>query len=420
MTTQPILIFSEGISMGHVVRPLLIARWLRELELPIIIACPESRRSFFTAEGFVTTAITIPDSHTVYTRLQQPNQPMYSVAELHAEAQQDEALLDELDPCLVLADFRFMALLAAHARGIPTVNITSASCHPAFDTIRTGWPEPYLPPRLPESIGDPVYRAGLGQALAKIILPHLATSLRAVAQHQGYAVLPTFFDYASFGDLCLLCDHPAVMPLPQLRPQDIYTGALIWDRPAPLPAAITRLSPHIPTIYLAPGTQESLPMALLLPYIEQLLHNGFQIILSKGHRAGEIALTHPRLVVEAFINDSRLLDRVALFVHHGGQMSTYQGMAHAVPMLALPPIADSYFHAKAIEQQGIGRMLRPSRLTQKALMATTLDLLTTPDYRSTAIELQARIRSFAAKTQLLERITQLVAQHAPLQARAFA
>ena len=414
MHQAPFLIFSEGISMCHVVRPLLIARWLREAGLPVIIATPAARQQIFAAEGFATTIITTPNSHTIYTRLQQPNQPMYTVAELLAEALEDEALLDELDPCLVLADFRFTALLAAHARGIPTVNISSVSCHPFFDTIRSGWPEPYLPPRMPELVGQLLYQNGLGRTLAKVALPRLACSLQAVSRVQGYRVLETFFEYASFGDLCLLCDHPDVMSLPQLRPQDLYSGPLIWDRPDPLPHQVTQLDPQLPTIYLAPGTQESLPIAFLIPYIEQLLHYGFQVVLSKGQRTSSVTLTHARLAVVDFINDSKLLDGVALFVHHGGQMSTYQGMAHGVPMLALPPIADSYFHAKAIEAQGVGRMLRPGRMSVQALIQTTLDLLTDTRIKTNALQLQTRLRAFNNQATVLRRIEQLATERSTI------
>ena len=418
---QPILLFSEGISMAHVLRPLLIARWLRTLGLPIVVACPATRQEFFVAEGFSTTIITIPNATALYARLQQPGQAMYTVAELHAEALEDEALLDKLDPCLVLADFRFTALLAAYKRGIPTVNISSVSCHPAFDTIRSGWPEPYLPTWMPETLGSKLYDRFLGAMIAQASLPRLASSLQELARQQGYPVLATFFEYASFGDLCLLCDHPAVMPLKQLRSQDVYTGALVWNRGDSLPARLADFDQHVPTIYITPGTQDALPVTMLEPYVKQLLAHGFQVILSKGQRAFELAFDHPQLVVVDFINNcADLLQHVDLFVHHGGQMSMYLGMTHGVPMLALPPIAECFFHAKAIEEQGVGQLLRPSRLTQAALMANTLDILTTTDYQLNATRLQQQIHSFDNRELVCTRIVQLLDQQPQVQERAVA
>lgn len=135
----------------------------------------------------------------------------------------------------------------------------------------------------------------------------------------GTEVLPTFFDYASQGDICLFCDHPALIPINPLRPGDFYTGALLSERPEPLPSVLSRLDPGKKTIYVSLGTQESLPTHFLENYIQQLLSKNLQVIVSLGQRPLRMSIKHNNLFVFEFVNDSKLLALVDLMVYPEGK-----------------------------------------------------------------------------------------------------
>ena len=128
---RPILLVSEGISYCHVVRPLIIGRWLKQLNQPILVACPRQHQALFANEGLRTMPIETADPRAIYGRLAK-GKTLYTANELLEYFEQDEQLLRVVDPRLIVADFRFTMLQLAADMGIPSVGITSASCHPHF------------------------------------------------------------------------------------------------------------------------------------------------------------------------------------------------------------------------------------------------------------------------------------------------
>ena len=230
----PILLVSEGISYCHVVRPLIIGRWLKELDLPILVACPKGHQQVFADEGFATTPIETADPVKIYSRLAK-GKTLYEANELLEYFEQDQQLISQVSPRMIVADFRFTIQQLATQAGIPLVGITSASCHPNFPLDGTT-PNPFVKPAfLPAEFIDALQKTFIGAVTRKLLVKQLSAPYRQASSKYGMPVLPTFFDYASQGDLCLLSDHPEIMPVSQLRPQDIYTGALIWERDDPLP-----------------------------------------------------------------------------------------------------------------------------------------------------------------------------------------
>ena len=225
--SNPVLLFSEGISYCHVVRPLIVGKWLQETECQILVACVDRHRSLFEGAGFSTVTIETADPKLIYNRLAR-GKTLYCSEELIDYCRKDSELLDEVDPSLVIADFRFTLLQLAKQRGLPTVGITSASCHPNF-TLNESTPNPWIwPSFVPAATFDFVQKTVLGSILRKQTVRELSRPYQTASRVCGLPVLDTFFEYASQGDLCLLSDHPAVMPVDRMRPQDLYTGALIW------------------------------------------------------------------------------------------------------------------------------------------------------------------------------------------------
>lgn len=411
--TPPILIFCEGISYGHAVRSLILAQWLEKLNPDRIrVACPEKFSPLFVAEGFDTVAIDITDPVTIYKRLRQ-GRMMYEKADLLKYFEQDDRLIQQVQPQLIVSDFRFTALQLAKKYGIPSVSIAEATVHPHFVTEGT-IPDPFVKPAwIPLDWLDWLARSPLGKKMKQQVTRNISLSLREASASYGVEVLPTFFDYASQGDICLLCDHPDLIPIMPLRPGDLYTGALLWENPEPLPSEIDRLDPTRKTVYVSLGTQESLPTDFLELYIKKLLEENLQVIVSLGKRSLQLPTSRDSLFGFEFINDSKLLPLVDLMVYPGGQMSTYQALSCGVPLIALPAHANQHFYAEAIVRNNLGCLFRPSRLNINTLLTTTLRLLNDPAILSSTKVFQQKLASFKPETKILSRIEALIKGNLP-------
>lgn len=379
-TKQPILLFCEGISYAHISRSLIFAQWLTSLNHSIVIACPQTASSLFAAEGFKTIEIETADPVKIYNRLRQGGS-IHTKEDLLNYFEQDDHLLQKVQPCIIISEFRFTILQLAKKYKIPAVGMTEATCHPHFV------PDSHVPKSL----------------IREVSLPYQEASTT-----YGVEVLPTFFHYASQGDLCLLCDHPALIPIETLRPHDLYTGALIWNRPEPLPNELSQLNPATKTVYVSLGTQESLPTDFLDTYIEKLLEQDLQVIVSLGKRSLEMSAKRDNLFVFDFVNDSKLLPIVDLMVYPGGAMSTYQALSCGVPLIALPAHANQLFYAEAIVRNNLGYLFRPSDLKLDELVNTTLRIVKEPKTYASTQAFQKKIADLNPRETILNRIMDLM------------
>lgn len=405
-SSQPILLVSEGISFCHIARPLIIGRWLKELHVPIIAACTERSRPFFVAEGFETVTIEVADPTRIYQRLARGSY-IYEADDFFHYYQRDTRLLQAINPALVVADFRFTMLHLAKQHNIRSVGITSASCHPHFPLDGTT-PNPFIPKLVPPFLLDVLQKTPVGRMARRLVLKDISRPYQVASSRTGLAPLGSFFDYASQGDLCLLCDHPEVMPLPHLRPQDLYTGALVWSLDDALPQALHRLDTSRKTVYITVGTQESLHTGFLTALLPALLAQGLNVIVSKGHRQFDLGLQHEHLFVFDFINESKLFPLIDLYIYHGSAMSTYQGLYFGVPMLAIPSQADQHYHAEAIVRLGTGRLIRPVELRIKTLLQLAIALLEDHNVQQHCQHVQRKLQSYSGKATFLERLREML------------
>ena len=405
---SPILIFCEAISYGHKARALIMARWLKPLGRKLIVACPENSSYMYTEDGFETVKLDIAEPTKIYSRLCQ-GRAMYVTEEVLNYYRQDDQLIADIKPCLIVSEFRFTAQQLAAKYGIPCVSIIETTTHPNFEPDLS-LPDPYAKPTfIPIEILDffsqktPIGRIVKGFAEADLSQP-----MRQASKAYGLEVLPKYYDYLANADLCLLCDHPAMIPVHPLRPQDIYVGAMLLESSEPLPSELSKLDPNKKTVYLCPGTQGSLKTDFAEPYINLLLKAGIQVILSRGKRQFDISFNHPNLLVFDFINESKLLSQVDLVVYPGGLMTTYQSLYSGVPLMAIPAHANQLFCAQSIKRNHLGYYIRPSRLKVEKLMELTLDLLDNQNVKANVKSMQHQLTIFNGSQVAISRIKSLL------------
>lgn len=376
MANNRILLFSEGISFCHVVRPLVIGKWIKSLcDIDLVVATPANRVPFFAEEGFQTEVIQIADPREIYKRLSVGG-PVYTVGDLEKYYRDDSILLDRIEPQVVIADFRFPLLQLSQHRSIPTIGITSASCHPSFDNSGSV-PNCFLKPRLfPPALIDYADGTFLGRTVRRQILTQISRPYKEASRRHKLPVLESFFEYASQGDLCLLSDHPEVMSIKRLRQSDQYTGPLIWHRETPLPDGLSdTLIEASRVVYITVGTQDSMETGFVGPLARSLTSRGITTVISRGGRSFEISLKHEKLFVFNFLNESKLLPLVDLWIYHGSALSTYNGLAFGVPMISIPQQADQHFHSLALERLQVGEIVRPRELDVTRLVKLAMAFL---------------------------------------------
>lgn len=404
---NPILLFSEAISYCHIVRPLIVGRWLKELNRPITVVCHPRARDLFIAEGYQVKTASMADPVKIYSRLARGSY-IYEESDLINYYCEDRQLIEEIKPTLIVADFRFTLLHLAGEAQIPAVGISSVSCHPFFPLDGTT-PNPFVKtPLIPVKLLDYLQGTAFGRLVRAQVIKEISKPYRSASLKSRLRPLGTFFDYASQGSLCLLCDHPDIMPLPSLRAQDYYAGALVWERDEELPAVLKNLDKSIKTIYITVGTQESLRLDFLDDLVNALLRLGVRIIVSRGGRDFKIGLQHENLMLFDFLNESKLLPNIDLYICHGSAMSIYQGLFFGIPMIAIPCQADQHYHSEALLRLRVGKLVRPINLKARAVAKLASDLIMDQDLKDRCRQLSAKVQGYSGKEGFLRRVKKLL------------
>jgi len=398
--------FTEGFSAAHLVRPLVLGRWLQAAGFQVAVACPSARAGWFALEGWTVHDIEGHDPQKVYACLRK-GRDMFDLALLQRAYQRDRELIEQTRPDLVVADFRFSALQWAERLGIPNVGVTDTTCHPRFAFEGTFPDNLARPAWLPIRLFDAYSRTRLFAGFRASIVSSLAEPLRRASAAHGLEPLETFLDYASLGRLCLLFDDPLLMPLPQLRPQDLYVGAVRWSAPASdgQALAVQAFCRAGPTVYVSAGTQPALPEPILCDYLRRLLAADVRVLLSTGGRVLEgLPQADDRLMVCPFVDQAAVLGHVRLFVHPSGAMSCYDGLLAGVPMLLLPAITTQHYYARAVEKLGTGRLVYLSRTSPSRMLDLTQTLMSDAGYAQRAKQVRQALVPDAGRDAALQRI----------------
>jgi UDP:flavonoid glycosyltransferase YjiC (YdhE family) len=118
----------------------------------------------------------------------------------------------------------------------------------------------------------------------------------------------------------------------------------------------------------------------------------------------------PNVRVERYLPQSDVLPRCRAVVSHAGSGSVLGALAHGLPSVLLPLGADQPQNAARCEELGAARVLDASRATPTAIRHAVADVLTTPSYRTAAMQIADEIAALpepASAIAPLERLAGL-------------
>jgi UDP:flavonoid glycosyltransferase YjiC (YdhE family) len=133
-----------------------------------------------------------------------------------------------------------------------------------------------------------------------------------------------------------------------------------------------------------------------------------EVILAMGEeQAVALGPVPDNVRVAGWIPLSTVLPTCAAIVHHGGAGTALTALAHGVPQLVIPQLADQPANAAVIAARGVGLACSPDEADAASVKASLLRLLELPDYRRTAREVQAEIAAQPSPSDLVARLEEL-------------
>ncbi len=332
-----LLVFFHGYSLAHTIRPLVIARTLRQRGYEVVFAGrgPHSQR--IAAEGFALYDVETMPQQRIDEYVSRGDYEYYDEEWIGRCVEAERTLVRQLQPSLLIGDLRPTLRLTAALEGIDIALIDAAYNQPGY---------PY-PIRLPAYF--PVQAGRFNDYLTQ----HLA-------QPQPYRHTFLLADVPEF--------HPPAGAVP---PAYHYVGPLIEDEPSaeepPAALADEGWDTSRPLVYFNCGST-GVDDRLLPAILQAFAHLPFRLLVTTaGRYAVEAPAANVRIV--EYLPARLVMRRAALFIGIGGIGSIYHALAEGVPIIGAPEHLDQEYHLNRVRDLGLGLKLSRHHFAQAERLA---------------------------------------------------
>lgn len=196
---------------------------------------------------------------------------------------------------------------------------------------------------------------------------------------------------------------PSHVPTIQIRP--VGYAESIGGVPAWLDEPDSR-----PRIYLTLGTVSFGAVEVLRRVLGEISGLSVDVLVSVGPQGDPAALgdVGANVHLEKFVNQSAVLAKVDLIVHHGGTGTILGALAVGIPQLILPQGADQFFNAQLLTGAGAARALLDEEQRPGAIREAVAALLAQGGTeRGVAQQLQAEIAALPSPADVIPALTAL-------------
>lgn len=314
--------------------------------------------------------------------LRQGNLP-YTDAVVEAYARQEQELIREHRPRLVVGDFRPSLLASARIEGVPYVALANGYWSPQF---ALPFPVPEHP--LVPMIGERLSALAFG-LLRPAVFRRLAGPWIRLLRRHGLPRLPRedLQGVYTESDLTLFSDHEETIPLRgPLQANQRFIGPVIWSPSIPEPEWLSSVPMDGPRVLLSLGSSGS--SDVFAQAVRGLVRSGITVIGSAAGAAGLEDLKGERAFIEPLLPMEKLVSKVDLVVCNGGALTTALALQHGKPLLGIPSNLDQYLNMACIAHAGAGNVLRSEKATAARIQEAVTRALREPALLERARQLQ--------------------------------
>jgi UDP:flavonoid glycosyltransferase YjiC (YdhE family) len=382
-----VLFVAENVSLAQVVRLRVLSQCLDPARYEVWFAASGFDPLIFQGASFQRRPIHSISAAQMMSRVAR-GQRLYDTSTLARYVHEDLAMLEQVQPALVIGDLRLSLAISAPKLGVPYASLINAYWSPYG--VRDGFPVPEHP--LIRLIGHERVVPHLHKALP-FVLAHFARPVNALRRRHGLPEIGSLLEVLSYGNYTLHPDVPELTPLAGAPRHHHFLGPVLWSPERPLPEALEERCEKRPLVYVTLGSTGDL--RVLRAVLDALAQLPVHVLLATAGRFRTSAL--PANVTAAdFVPGHEAARRARLVICNGGSSTGYQALYEGVPVLGLPFNFDQSLAMAAIERAGAGRAVRCSEATPARMRAEIVRLLADDAAHAAARALSAALRKLDA------------------------
>ena len=389
-----VLFVGEAVTLAHVTRPTALARALDPSRFEVHVAWDARYNRLLGELPFPHLPIhTLPTD--VFLARVSSGRPMHDTVTLRRYVEDDVAAIRQVNPDVVVGDFRVSLAASARIANVPLVMMANAYWSPygqqtfefpAYDYPLTRVVGPAVARRLFRVFRRPgfaTHTRPLNRVLREHDLPGIGGDIRRMY---------TEGDYTAYVDL------PELVPTYDRPPRHRYIGPVVWSPAVPMPEWWDALPSNRPIIYATPGSSgegEVLPLVL-----EAMADLPVTVIAATAGRIGLERIPANARVAD-YLPGTAAAARAALVICNGGSPTTYQALRSGVPVLGIAgPNMDQHLNMEAVRRAGAGEVLRARDVHPSQVREAVVTLLEDPRYAAAARGLAGKFEACRPEIRL--------------------
>ena len=398
-----ILFVAENVTLAQVVRLVALAKSLDPRRYEVHFACSDFDPLVFHGTSFHRWPI-----HTIsrwfVDRAIESGRRIYDQRTLRRYVKDELELFRQVQPDLVVGDFRQSLAVSAPVAGIPYANLINAYWSPHAE--RDAFPLPDHP--MVRLLGEDLAGRHFPRAMPWVF-DHFARPVNDVRKEYGLPSLGSLPDVLTAADAVLFPDIPSLVPTRDPPSHHHYLGPVLWSPDVSLPEWWSRVDRFKPTIYVTLGSSGKID--LLPTVIDGLRDLPVNVMLATAGRAraeGEGS----NILSADYLPGHLAARRADLVICNGGSTTGYQALAEGTPVIGVPFNLDQYLSMQAIERYGAGVTLRSGTLSAPRLRAAVALVLAEPAYAQRARSLGRELSLHDARAEFVDIVEKMTAGHA--------
>lgn len=379
-----ILFVAEAVTLAQVVRLAVLARTLDGARYEVHFASAAFDDLVFRGLPVRRWPITSLSPETVARAVARGSR-IYNRRTLARYLAEDERVLAQVRPDLVVGDLRWSLAVAAPQAGIPYAALINAYWSPY--AVRDGFPLPDHP--IVKLLGIKMAERHFPRAMPAVF-SYFARPLNDLRRRHGLAPIGSLPDVLTYGDYTLYPDVPELVPTAGAPPSHHHLGPVLWSPAIALPPWWSKLDPKRPTAYVTLGSSGR--TQALSAVLDGLAAEKIQVLLSTAGRPPPGSLPD-HTYAAPYLPGDLAARRADFVVSNGGSTTGYQALAEGRPVLGIPFNLDQYLAMNAVAGAGGGVLVRGGSAHAQGIAGAARRLLEEPAFAQSAAVVA---RAFAA------------------------
>lgn len=398
-----VLFIAEAATLAHVARPAVLAAALDPARFEPFFASDPRFDRLLQVTCPRRAIQSIPSAQFLDSLAK--GSPLYDVATLRGYVEEDLAVLDEIQPDVVVGDFRLSLSISARLRKIPYCTISNAYWSPYRRQV---YPLPDIPPArlFGVTVGTAVFRAVRPFAFAYHTLSLNRVRRQFGLPSLGYDLRRVYTD----ADYVLYADFPELTPIENAPDNHVFLGPIVWSPSGALPEWWDQLPDDRPLVYVTLGSSGR--SDLLAPTLDALSRLDVTVVAATAARV-QLTGIPGRVYLTDFLPGEEACRRATVVVCNGGSPTTHQALVQGKPILGIPSNLDQYLNMSAICQAGVGRQIRSGKANQRNIAEAVAKILGDSHYSDRAKWLGASARRYIVPIRIQSLLDHIVKRLVP-------